>query len=90
MNEQLRRDIGGWISGPSADVEPVEARDIQAGDMVMLDGLPVKVTAVEYGKYWIGREFTDGVKIDWEAGNRLGRMSRREADTLDRIKAPSR
>jgi hypothetical protein len=86
-NPQVRRDIGGWISGPSADPEPVQAGDIKAGDMLLHEGIPVTVTATRASKYWIGPEFTDGVAIDWESPNRLGRMFRRETDTLERLKA---
>jgi hypothetical protein len=39
--EVVGRDIGGWISGPSLNVEEVTADTIAVGDRIIKTGLPV-------------------------------------------------
>ncbi len=83
--EVIRRDIGGWVSGPSVTTEPVPAGQIGAGDVLLHDGTAVTVTATRASRYWFGPELCDGLAIDWESGSRLGRMFRRATDMLDRV-----
>jgi hypothetical protein len=83
--EVVFRDHGGWISGSSLTTEPVAAIHITAGDVLAYDGMAVTVTATRATQYRFGAELADGVAIDWESGNRLGRLFRRDDDVLQRV-----
>jgi hypothetical protein len=79
------QDEFGWVSGPSVTTEPVQAIHVTAGDVLAYDGMAVTVTATRATQYRFGAELADGVAIDWQSGNRLGRMFRRDDDMMDRI-----
>jgi hypothetical protein len=83
--EEVRTDAGAWISGPSLNTEPVAAAHVIAGDKLFYDGTVVTVTDNRASRFWLGLDLCDGLAIDWEAGNRLGRMFRRASDVLDRL-----
>src|SRR5262245_23005201 len=84
--EVIRHDIGGWISGPSADgAEPVPADDVHPGDLLLITGIEAHVTARRGGRYWIDGELTWGFALDWEAGSSRATLFRRLDDLVDRI-----
>ncbi len=86
LPEVVRVGAGGWISGPSASIEPVPAEAIEAGDFLLLDdGIQAEVTDVRYGFYWFpgGRE--QGVSIGWRAGTSSGMLFRKASDILHRV-----
>ena len=82
---QVRHDIGGWLSGPCATPEPTAARDIVPGDVLAYEGLVVTVTKTGATVKRSGAEMAHGVNIDWQAGNKGGRMFRRDTEMLDRL-----
>jgi len=85
--EVVRIDHGGWISGPSADAEPVEAGQVRPGDVLVLDdGTRAEVTDVRHGDYWLntgchGR----GVAIGWRSGSSSGVLFRQASELLPRL-----
>jgi hypothetical protein len=84
--EAVRVDRGGWISGPSADTEPVPAGQIEAGDYLLLDDRTrAEVTDIRDGFYRFaaGREL--GVAIGWKSGTSSGMLFRRAGDILHRL-----
>src|SRR5258707_14956992 len=77
LPEVVRVDAGGWISGPSASIEPVPAEAIEAGGFLLLDaGIQAEGTDVRYGFYWFpcGRE--PGVSVGRLAGPSRGEVFR--------------
>ena len=89
-SEEVRPDIGGWISGPSADAEPVLAEDVEPGDKLLYDGRVVEVTDIRLGFYrFAGTEGRlPGTSIGWKAGSSSGLLFRRASDLLQRISQP--
>ena len=86
--EIVRQDLGGWISGPSADAEPIAAEDIRAGDRLLLDdGKPAEVTDVRHSIYQFpppdGQ--SPGVAIGWKSGTSSGLLFRKASDLLHRV-----
>jgi hypothetical protein len=80
----VRHDIGGWISGPMLDAEPVAAEDLQTGEVIVLDdGTCAEVTDIQHGDFWLntGRH-GQGVAIGWRSGSSSGMMFRPGSDTL--------
>jgi hypothetical protein len=83
-------DRGGWISGPSASVEPVAARDVQAGDRLLLeDGQAAEVTDIRHGFYWLESGHEPGIAIGWKAGSSSGVLFRKASDILQRVTSQS-
>ena len=52
--EIIFQDLGGWISGPCADIEPVAAEQVQPGDRLLLEtGQPAEITDVRHSMFWL-------------------------------------
>jgi hypothetical protein len=85
-SEVVHVDHGGWISGPSASIEPVPADQIEQGDFLQLeDGTRAEVTDVRYGYYWLPGGRQQGVSIGWKLGNSSGLLFRKASDTVKRL-----
>lgn len=83
--EIVAHDVGGWISGPSADISYVSAADIWAGDILALpDGIYADVTGAARADMWLDDEFADGVMITWKqrGGTASGVLRRRPGAML--------
>jgi hypothetical protein len=84
--EEVRQDIGGWISGPSITTEQVQAQDLGTGDRLVYDGRVIEIIDIHHGLYYLrdGRE--QGVAIGWKSGTRTsGMLFRRASDVLARV-----
>ncbi|MGI9009459.1 MAG: hypothetical protein ACR2FU_25275 [Streptosporangiaceae bacterium] len=84
----VRRDLGGWISGPSVTVETVPAADVRAGDVLVLpDGCLAEVTDTRTGTYWLASGYGPGAALGWRsrAGTASGVLFRRTDDIVHRV-----
>ena len=89
--EFVLRDLGGWISGPSADVpDPVEAVAagvVRPGDHILMDGTEAEVTDIRHGWYHYDDDSGPGVALGWHAlrGSASGVAFRRVDDEILRV-----
>src|SRR6266436_638000 len=84
--EVVRQDLGGWISGPSVNTEPVPAEQVSVGDVLLLeDGRQAEVTDLRDGFYWFVSGRALGVAIGWKSGTSTGLLLRRGSDLLQRV-----
>lgn len=85
--ESVHRDVGGWISGPSAHAEFVTAEHVRAGDVLLLDDRTrAEVTDIRHGDFWMNTgNHGPGVAIGWRAGTSSGVMFRNADDRLQRL-----
>jgi len=85
--EIIRHDRGGFISGPSITTEQVPAREVQVGNILLLDdGTLAEVTDIGHGFHWFpdGRQY--GVAIGWKSpGTSSGLLFRKASDILHRV-----
>jgi len=73
LPEVVRVGAGGWISGPSASIEPVPAEAIEAGDFLLLDdGIQAEVTDVRLRLLLVSRRAGAG-RVDRLAGRHVQR-----------------
>jgi hypothetical protein len=85
--EIVTYDIGGWISGGCADVEPVTAENVRTGDIVIISDAFCEVTDRRDG-FW---HFEDGsgfgIALGWKSiqGTASGVAFRHEGDELQRV-----
>jgi hypothetical protein len=88
--EVVFRDVGGWISGPSADAELVDAALIRPGDRLILDDFTIgEVLSVRVGMFWITPDdFGAAVAINWHepGGTASGVLHRALDATLQIVK----
>ena len=85
--EVVLADRGGWISGPSADVEPVDAAMIRPGAdrIIFEDGMIADMSVVRPGTFWFNTgESGPGVAITWHerGGTASGVIHRPNAATI--------
>ena len=76
-----------------ADVEPVAAEHVHAGDVLVLDdGTVAEVDDIRHGWYWFADRHEPGVALGWRApaGRSSGVMFRRGTDQLERLCTASR
>jgi hypothetical protein len=83
--EEVRQDIGGWISGAAISTENVLAEDVEPGDKLLYDGRIVEVTDTRLGFYRFPEGRLPGTSIGWKAGNSSGLLFRRASDLLERV-----
>lgn len=83
--EEVRSEQGGWISGPSVNVENVLAEDIEPGHNLLYDGRIVEVTDIRLGYYRFPEGRMPGVSVGWKAGSASGLLFRRASDLLERV-----
>jgi hypothetical protein len=88
-SELVRRDLGGWISGPGLDhapgSEPVAAGNVQPGDILLINDTEAEVTDVRFGDYLLATgDHGPGVAIGWRSGSSSGVTFRAAADMLQR------
>ena len=83
--EEVRQDLGSWISGPSADAEPAAAQDIEPGDKLLYDGRVIGIIDVHHSFYQFPGGGGPGVAITWLAGSSSGVLIRRSAEVLQRV-----
>jgi len=75
---------GGRIS--PEDTGQVPAWRVQAGDRLLIGGLPAEVTDVRAGFWWFPSGHRDyGVAIGWKAGSSSGLLFRKAGDILPRV-----
>src|SRR6266851_1755739 len=73
LPEVVRVGAGGWISGPSASIEPVPAEAIESGDFLLLDdGIQAEVTDVRLRLLLVSRRAGAG-RVDRLAGRHVQR-----------------
>ena len=88
--EIIRHDVGGWISGPSADIperaEPVPAVEVRRGDVLAYDGRELLVTGANGAWYVEDGAPVAGIAIDTRAGSQRWTLYRRGTDLLHRIR----
>ena len=79
----------GWASGPSANVEEVDADEVRRNDRLVLDDAVIAVvTDVHFGDYWLTTgKHGYGVAISWRQadGTASGTLFRACGDMLHRI-----
>ena len=81
----VRRDIGGWISGPSLRTELVAAESVRAGDVLLLDdGTRAEITDIRHGFYWLETGHEPGIALGWKSGTSSGMLFRKASDILQR------
>jgi hypothetical protein len=89
--EDVRRDAGGWISGPSISTKAVKAVRIRPGDVVLMnDGTISEVTLVQAVTVRLpGNQYGPGRALWWaeRGGTASGVMVRADGDLLDRVPA---
>jgi len=79
----LRRALGGdQLPAPG----PVPAAAIRAGDVLLLDGRQVTVTATSPSRRTDLGVLTECLAIEWSAGSARGVLRRRGAETVDRLR----
>jgi hypothetical protein len=86
--EVVRRDQGGWISGPSLPpgTEPVPAGEVEPGDVLLLDdGTRAVITDLGEGYYHLPGGRALGVALGWRSGTSSGLLFRKAGDILLRV-----
>jgi hypothetical protein len=83
--EEVRRDVGSWISGPCVTAEPVRADSVDPGDvMILADGTAAEVTDTQHSVHRFPDGHQPAVRIGWKVvtGNASGLLIRRGGDTV--------
>ena len=87
--EVVRRDAGGWISGPAVTVEAVPAGQVTAGDRLILDdGTIADVDVIQPASVRLpGGQHAPGRALWWlqRGGTASGVLVRADSDTLHRV-----
>jgi hypothetical protein len=85
----VRHDVGGWLSGPSADSRAgrAAAEHLREGDKLLLDdGTVATVMDVQHGEYWLNTGHNGpGVAVGWRSGSSRGVLFRCLDDVLYRV-----
>ncbi len=84
--ENVYPDIGGWISGPMLDSEPVPAGQVRRGDRIIYGGRLFEVTAEPVGAwYHEDGQLVSGVAIIAASGSAVWTLYRQPDDILHRV-----
>jgi len=89
----VRRDIGGWISGPAIGrdpgmppAEPVRAAEIRCGDIIAYDGRLLTVTIHPVGAWYLENgEHVSGLAVTTQDGGAHWTLYRRGSDLVMRV-----
>lgn len=90
----MRHDVGGWISGPSANAEQIEAERVLRADVLLLDdGTSAEATDLRRGDFWMntGRHAA-WFAIGWRSltGSASGVLFRASSDVPKRTVSEQR
>ena len=83
--EVVRQDLGGWISGPSLNSEPVSTADVRIGDRLLYDAAVVTVTDIRDGFFWLETGHEPGIALGWRSGSASGLIFRKATDLMERV-----